>query len=786
LSGLSIFYDIQGAQSRVHGERGIGRYLLESATALERWHPGVVERFLLNPQLKVPGSLEPLTASGRLQFSDRVDAGGATVYHIGSPFEHAVPLEALWPRAAQAGGARLVVTLYDLIPRLFPDWYLADPLTRKHYETCLALVRRADRVFAISTTTEDDAVEHLGVRPERIRMVGTGVASHFARPPDQLAALAAVQTALPAVEPGFLLYTGGIDPRKNIAGLLEGYAALSDDVRRAHQLVVVCAVTAGQRADLEETSRRLLIADRIVITGFVSEELLVALYQATALFVFPSLYEGFGLPVAEAIACGAPVAVSRTRATAELMPEPAAQFDPQEPRSVAEVVSRCLTDRDLNARLGDSQLPTSASWKSVAEQMATAYAELAATGRRVRRRRRPRIAVVTPLPPQRSGVADHSYHLIEALSRYVDVDAALDGSLGTGTAPPGVRVLGPRSFDAADGLAGIYDRVFYCLGNSAFHEVALELLLRRPGVVIAHDVFFTGVYGHLAAARPRVLPDGFDGALRAMYGDRLHAPTAEGAFDFSQANRHGILMARQAIAQSEVFLVHSNHAAQLARLDAARADEHKIEVIPFGGPPAVEDAKERADSDEDFVVGTFGLVSPAKQTAKLIEAWRFVTAKVPTARLAIVGSEAEPGASIRLEAVTVHCGVGATVTQTGDVPEPAFRDWIARAAIAVQLRAGSSGESSAIVAQTLAAGVPTIVTDIGAARELPDEAVVKVHRDITAPELAEAIVRLLRSPVQRAALARAGRQFAAEHSFQRVAKLLYDRYIANQNERPFD
>jgi glycosyltransferase involved in cell wall biosynthesis len=325
--------------------------------------------------------------------------------------------------------------------------------------------------------------------------------------------------------------------------------------------------------------------------------------------------------------------------------------------------------------------------------------------------------------------------------------------------------------------------VFYCLGNSRFHAGALELLLRRPGVVIAHDVRLSGLYGHIAADRPHMLPRGFEVVLRAMYGDRLHPSIAsQGRIDFSEANRHGVLMARESIAHSEAFLVHSNHAAQLARLDAAREDERKIEVIPFRCPPP-DDSRGEPSLDDEVVVGTFGLVSPAKQTEKLLEAWRFVTAEIPTARLAIVGSEAEPGESARVAQIAEQLGIGGNVTQTGDVPEAAFQDWLARVALAVQLRAGSSGESSAVVAQTLAAGLPTMVTDIGASRELPDSAVVKIHRDVTPPQLADKIIGLLRAPERRAALSRAGRKLAAEHSFERVAKLLYDRHIVREARR---
>jgi glycosyltransferase involved in cell wall biosynthesis len=777
-----VYYDIQGVQSPAHGERGIGRYLLESAVALERSHPGLVERFLLNPDLEVPGSLEPLTTSGRLQFSDRVDAGDASIYHVGSPIESTVSLSRLWPKAAQATGARLVVTLYDLIPRLFPERYLTDRLFRKHYETRLELVQRADRVLAISAATADDAVEHLGVRPERVSVVGTGVSGHFQRPADRSAALAAVRARLPAVKRGFLLYTGGIDPRKNMGGLLDAYAALPENLRDEHQLVVVCRIAPSTRAELDRTLQRLGISERVVFAGFVPDDLLVALYQSTALFVFPSLYEGFGLPVAEAIACGAPVAASRIGAIAELVQEPAAQFDPRDPRSIAVVLARCLSDVELNKRLAAMRLPPSASWASVADRTAAAYAEVAATGRRRRRRRRPRVAFVTPLPPQRSGVADDSYHLVEALSKYVDVDAVADGDAQSGIAPAGVRVFGTRNFTTADPLAGSYDQVFYCLGNSRFHVGALQLLRDRPGVVIAHDVRLSGLYGQIAADRPDLLPHGFEGLLGDMYGDRLPPGVgSQGRLDLWEANRHGVLMAREAIAHSEAFLVHSNHAAQLARLDAAPEDEHKIEVIPFRFPPPDESRVELAGLEG--VVGTFGLVSPAKQTEKLLEAWTFVTAELPAARLAIVGSEAEPGASASLGRVAERLELGDKVVQTGDVDEPVFQDWITRATIAVQLRAASNGESSAVVAQTLAAGLPTIVTDIGASRELPDSAVVKVHRDITPRRLADEIIGLLREPRRRARLSKAGCELAAEHSCERVAKLLYERHILNHAQR---
>jgi hypothetical protein len=116
---VSVLLDIQGIQSPAHGERGVARYLLELALALERWHPGRISQFVLNRDLAVPGALEPLAAEGRLTFGDRLDSSAGRVYHIGSAFEY-IHFDRIWPQAAHEGRMRLVVTLYDLIPQLFP------------------------------------------------------------------------------------------------------------------------------------------------------------------------------------------------------------------------------------------------------------------------------------------------------------------------------------------------------------------------------------------------------------------------------------------------------------------------------------------------------------------------------------------------------------------------------------------------------------------------------------------------------------------------------------------
>jgi glycosyltransferase involved in cell wall biosynthesis len=773
---VSVLFDLQGVQSPAHGERGVARYLIELASALERLRPGLVSGYVLNPDLAVPGTIEPLTASSRFAFNDRVDATEAGVYHVGSPFEY-VPLDRIWPPAVRAAGLRLTVTLYDLIPELFPEVYLTNPGTLAWYKTRLGLVRRADRVLAISQATASDAIDRLGLPRERVSVVGAGVSDRFRRPADREQAAAALQAILPQIEPGYVLYTGGIEPRKNIDRLLEAYAGLSGELRARHQLVIVCRVLPGERAELARKLRALGIADRVVFPGFVTDEALVLLYQAAELFVFPSLYEGYGLPIAEAMACGAPVLASRSSSLLELVHDEEALFDPREVASIRATLERSLSDERLRARLRERTLGERHTWDGVALRAAAVYDEVAALPRPPRRSRR-RIAFVTPLPPIRSGIADYSHRLLTELVRYCDVDAFVDHEeIGAIEAPRGVAVDRLRMFDLAERTRGGYDQVVFALGNSEHHAAALALLRVRGGVVLAHDVRLTGLYWWTAAVRPDLEPRGFRHALASMYGYRVPPELGlEGALDYGSADRYGVYMAREAIAASSRFLAHSRYAAQLARLDAAPGDEAKVATVGFGFPDPGEFREAPAAGR---TIATFGLVAPVKQVEKLVEAFALVAESDPHVRLAIVGPPVGEEERTRYAEQAERLGVGGRVEVTGELPDAEFRARVAATTVAVQLRATSNGESPASVADCLAAGVPTVVSALGAARELPDEVVVKVDRDVTAAALAETLRALLADDARRRRLREAGIAYARDHAFARVAEELYELVFAS-------
>jgi glycosyltransferase involved in cell wall biosynthesis len=515
----------------------------------------------------------------------------------------------------------------------------------------------------------------------------------------------------------------------------------------------------------------------LLLPGFVPDAVLRLLYQSTDLFVFPSLYEGFGLPVAEAAACGARTIGSGTSAVAELL-VPEARFDPASDDAIAAAIQHALTDEALGAILDEQARQALPGWDVVADRTADAYERVLARPRPAPRRR-PLVAMVTPLPPAPSGIADYSYRMLTALREYCDVHAFADGTrhvdpeLGAPRAPDGIEVLPVQRLLDQERARGGYDGVVYCLGNSEFHAGALAQLRRRSGIVLAHEVRLTDLYA-LSADEPGAVPGGFAACLEKMYEGLPPGTGAAGRLDPDEAERIGVLMAAEVVALADRFVVMSNFAADRVRLDVHPDDADRIGVVPFGFPDPVADATPATAREP--IIASFGVVNEVKQNSLLVGALPAVLARHPDASLAFVGPCAEADRE-QLTSLAAVLGVGERVVITGAVTAAEYASWLDRAAVAVQLRRTANGESSAAVADCLAAGAVLIVTGIGAGRDLPDDAVISVSPSVSAAELAAVVVDLLADPARRRDLAAAARVYAAAHSHAIVAQRLFEDVI---------
>jgi glycosyltransferase involved in cell wall biosynthesis len=375
----SVWLDARGTQSVGHAERGIARYVTEHSQALLELAPELVGWVGFSPDVPLPKSAGSLRESGKLAWQSRTEGpsdAAPAIYHVMSPFEADFELEDIWPSWSRA--SRLVVTLYDLIPLIMREEYNADwGYWATAWIARLGLMRSAHQVLTISQQTADDAVEHLSVPEERITVIDSGVSDHFsALVPSREQADSLLRSELPKVRPGFLLYVGGVDFRKNLEGAIRGYAQLPAPIRDAHQFVIACNLAYHRRLSLRAFAHGLGIESRnLLLTGFVSDRDLAALYRGCELFIFPSLYEGAGLPILEAMTCGAPVAASGRSAMPELLGDTEATFDPTDPADIARCIRQVLESPAMLDALRERSRRRAAlyTWERVAKRTIEGY-----------------------------------------------------------------------------------------------------------------------------------------------------------------------------------------------------------------------------------------------------------------------------------------------------------------------------------------------------------------------------------------------------------------------------
>lgn len=267
-----------------------------------------------------------------------------------------------------------VVTIHDLAFIRFPQTFRAYNRTYLDFATRLS-VRRAARVLVVSEHTRREVVGLLGVPHERVVITPNAVRAHFRPPAPAALERFRAQQGLPE---RFVLYVGTLEPRKNLPTLLEAYV----EVARQHDVPLLIGGGKGWLYEaiftrLEELGLR----DRVRFIGYIEEEQLPLWYAAASVFVFPSIYEGFGMPPLEAMACGTPVVTSNSSSLPEVVGDAGITVEPHDVAGFAAAIGQVLGDRELHAELRERGLRQARrfSWRTTAERTLRAY-EQAATG----------------------------------------------------------------------------------------------------------------------------------------------------------------------------------------------------------------------------------------------------------------------------------------------------------------------------------------------------------------------------------------------------------------------
>lgn len=679
-------------------------------------------------------------------------------------------------------GIPTAVILYDLIPYIYKEIYLSNPAVESWYQRKVGHIRRAELLLSISASSGREAITELDFPESQVVNISTACNSNFV--PGKISAKRKKELfGRYGIRDSFIMYTGGIDHRKNIEGLIRAYALTSEDFRSAHQLAIVCSLRDEDWDRLSALARSVGVSEsQLILTGFVPEDDLVALYQTCSLFVFPSWHEGFGLPALEAMTCGRPTIAANTSSLPEVIGLPEATFDPRSDQSIADLMTKALTDTKFRAKLEKHALKQASkfSWENSAKRAMEAITRLHGTtsGKRpspqpsVRRK----LAFLSPLPSAASGIADYSAELLPELARHYDIEVivAQEEPLSDQWTNSNLPV---RSVEWFKANWNRFDRVMYHFGNSHFHEHMFDLIAEIPGIVVLHDFYLSGVLAdaELKARRPHtwtlsLLEDhGWQTAKDRWDRERLHSVIR----DFPCNGE----VLRNAVGG----IVHSEHALDLIEEwhgEGAARKWHNIPLLRcsktnvYAGSKEETRQKARAElglGEKDFVICSFGHLGEAKCNDRLLSAWQ--QSRFPSRRnckLVFVGANA--GGTYGEDMARRVAEIGDAVSITGFVTPAQYQRWLEAADVAVQLRTNSRGETSAALLDCWRVGLVAVVNEHGSLTEVPDDCAIKVPDDFADADLAAVLEELFQSEEMRADYASRGHaRLISHHSPRRCA-----------------
>lgn len=249
---------------------------------------------------------------------------------------------------------RHVMFVHDLVSLHFPE-YLGTWRKRVHYRRVLSAIRSADHIIAPSRATADDLHDQLNIAPERLTVVPLGLSLRFQTPASADIVDAILRKY--GLERGYIYHGGGLEKRKNTGALLEAYAEMVKGDNSVPPLVISGMIHTKRNplaTDIRGFIEKLGLGRRVKLLGFVPDEDVPGLYAGALCFVYPSLFEGFGLPVLEALSQGTPVLASRASSLPEVAGEVALFFDPSRPADLREQLTALIHDATLRDRLAQA------------------------------------------------------------------------------------------------------------------------------------------------------------------------------------------------------------------------------------------------------------------------------------------------------------------------------------------------------------------------------------------------------------------------------------------------
>jgi glycosyltransferase involved in cell wall biosynthesis len=771
--------------------RGMGRYTQQQVFEALRADPDL-EVFLIVPNridprrclhdwLAMPrvhpiwldGAAEGTTPEtlldyeGILQYSHRLQA---TLQDIGTDvFHNATPFVEYGPNYSALTRVPVVATCYDMIPMIFPKDYFESNVGRDSYYRLLRNVRTASRVAAISRSAATDLHLYTGYPADRIDIAYPFVDASFrpGRVDDErrAAARGALRGVRPDLPKRFMLSVTGIHRSKNAGFLIDSFAA-AQRCRGWPGLPLVVVLPAAWTVDVFH--KKFGQPEDTIILADVPEEVLRDLYLVAEFVFYPSLYEGFGYPVAEAMHCGAAVVAVKSSSIPEIAGDAAWLIGPNDREAGAAAIMRLATDQHERNRLRAAASSQAAAFGDPTRLGAATLAcwrAAAATGGAPARTR---IALWSSMPPLDCGIADYTAELGDALAATHEVDVYTDGSYTPSPrAAPNIHFRHVSDFDSAE--PGLIDSIFQ-LQAREYQAFLYPEIIAHGGTIMLHDISLGA--GFYVLARQLRRYSEFERHMLAVEGqeavrDLGAALARSGGVLGEQAlkdvfGRHRLL--RWAVGGGNRVLTHTD---ALARELLRHYPEARVRVVRQGYGDRLPLARHLplalwrqrlGVGAAALVVGVFGIVGRNKRIEHAISAFERLWKKYPSSVLVIVGRTYDFAYGEALKKQIDASPASARIVISDYAPPDVFHALMALCDVLVNLRWPPLGGLSAVLLRGLVAGKPVIVSDIPDWRDAGGEACLRVAPDDAEVEtIAGHLLRLAEDPGERARLGRVAR-----------------------------
>ena len=616
---------------------------------------------------------------------------------------------------AEAVSCPTFVTIYDIIPHIFPIKEWPEPITSE-YQRRLGMIKAEKNInlVMISEATRKDWVENLNDTRSNMAVTLLSADPRLFYAP---------RTKKTSDEP-YILFTGGFDYRKNIDGAIESFAlARKKHAKDAdflkYRLVIVGKYDQPTKEKYEDFIDGKGLTGHVELTGFVSDARLAQLYQEADIFFFPSKYEGFGLPLLEAMLAGDFVVSADNSSLPEVCGGLAELFNADKMDQMAEALYRGYTKHKAETTADMRRRQDYAlgfSWSKTARETLEMIERCAMPG--IEDGKRPSLALFSPWPNQKTGIANYVVKLTPFLKKYFDITIFTTAEGKEIQKLDGVPVRNIQDFAKSQKK---FDYKLYQIGNNeAFHKEIFNILEEEGGIAEVHDFILTAFF--YISYFKKGEQEHFRELLEAGYG-------ADAGSDFYEqtlklGNHPDIFdcpMAHSVVAKAQKTIFHNHWCTDQIGDESVYTVPHPSFPMPLPDRDVMEGSRKKLQrlikkGNKDVVVGCFGWVNNNKRPRIVIQAVQKLVEKGYNVKLAFWG---ENGIEDLPDFIR-ECGLENRAFISEYLTWNEYYAALEMSDIVVNLRYPSMGEASGTLCEAFQAGKPVIVSEMNQYREYPD------------------------------------------------------------------